>query len=135
VNWDDSPEEAVFRTEVRQFIRDRFPPAYSPDVHAEHGLEPEDVRGYDWPVDRDCADRVRAAGAREWAAALAGRGWIASRWPVEYGGAALSVVAELILTEELVRAKVPTVNSLGVSSRTARLGSGTVRKRSVASRK
>ncbi|SEP52391.1 acyl-CoA dehydrogenase family protein [Amycolatopsis saalfeldensis] len=115
MNWDDTPAEAAFRTEVRQFIKDSFPAAYSPDVHAEQGLEPEDVRGYDWPADRDCADRARAAGAREWAAALAARGWIASRWPVEYGGAALPVAAEFVLNEELVRAKVPTVNSLGVS--------------------
>jgi alkylation response protein AidB-like acyl-CoA dehydrogenase len=113
VNWEDSPEQAAFRAEVRTFVRDRFPAGYTPDPQAEQSLEPEDVWGYNWPVDRNSADPARRAGAREWAAALAERGWIAPHWPVEYGGAGLSALEEFVLHEEMMRARVPTVNGIG----------------------
>jgi alkylation response protein AidB-like acyl-CoA dehydrogenase len=113
MNWGDTPEQAAFREEVQAFVRDRFPAAYTPDPDAEQSLEPEDVRGYNWPVDRNCADQGRREGALEWAAALAERGWITPHWPVEYGGAGLSAVEEFILQEEMMRARVPTVNGIG----------------------
>ena len=113
MNWEDTAEEAAFRAEVRAVIRDRFPPAYVPDTEAEQSLEPEDVWGYNWPVDLRSDDPARAAGARLWAAALAERGWIAPRWPAEYGGAGLSAMEEFILQEEMMRARVPTVNGIG----------------------
>jgi len=113
MNWEDAPEEAAFREEVRAFIADRFPAGYRPDAHAEHSLEPEDVWGYNWPADRVSDDPARRAGALEWAAALAGRGWITPHWPAEYGGAGLSALREFILQEEMMRARVPTVNGIG----------------------
>jgi alkylation response protein AidB-like acyl-CoA dehydrogenase len=113
MNWADTAEETAFRGEVRAFIRDRFPRDYRPDPDAEQSLEPEDVWGYNWPVDRVGADPARREGAREWAAALAERGWIAPRWPAEYGGAGLSAKEEFILQEEMMRARVPTVNGIG----------------------
>jgi alkylation response protein AidB-like acyl-CoA dehydrogenase len=113
MNWEDTPEQAAFREEVRAFVRDRFPAAYTPDPDAEQSLEPEDVWGYNWPVDRGSSDPARREGAREWAAALAERGWITPHWPVEYGGAGLSAMEEFILQEEMMRARVPTVNGIG----------------------
>lgn len=113
MEWDDTPDQAAFRDEVRTFIADRFPAAYQPDPGAEHSLEPEDVWGYNWPVDRVSDDPERRAGAREWAAALAGRGWIAPHWPAEHGGAGLTAHEEFILHEEMMRARVPTVNGIG----------------------
>jgi len=113
VNWADTAEETAFRGEVRAFIRDHFPPGYAPDPDAEQSLEPEDVWGYNWPVDRVSDDPARREGARDWAAALAERGWIAPRWPAEYGGAGLSAKEEFILQEEMMRARVPTVNGIG----------------------
>ncbi|HLU55611.1 MAG TPA: acyl-CoA dehydrogenase family protein [Pseudonocardia sp.] len=113
MNWEDTPEQAAFREEVRAFIRDRFPPGYTPDPDAEQSLEPEDVRGYNWPIDRNSPDPQRREGARAWAAALAERGWIAPHWPVEYGGAGLTAMEEFILHEEMMRARVPTVNGIG----------------------
>ncbi|OZM82963.1 acyl-CoA dehydrogenase family protein [Pseudonocardia sp. MH-G8] len=113
MNWEDTPDQAAFREEVRAFVRDRFPAAYTPDPDAEQSLEPEDVRGYNWPVDRTSADPARREGAREWAAVLAERGWITPHWPVEYGGAGLSALEEFILQEEMMRARVPTVNGIG----------------------
>jgi alkylation response protein AidB-like acyl-CoA dehydrogenase len=113
VNWADTADEAAFRAEVRAFVRDRFPPGYRPDSDAEQSLEPEDVWGYNWPADRVSDDPERRAGAREWAATLAERGWIAPHLPAEYGGAGLSAMREFILQEEMMRARVPTVNGIG----------------------
>ncbi len=113
MNWEDTPEEAAFREEVRAFVAERFPAEYVPDTLAEHSLEPEDVWGYNWPADRASADPVRREGAHRWAAALAERGWITPHWPAEYGGAGLSALREFILQEEMMRARVPTVNGIG----------------------
>jgi alkylation response protein AidB-like acyl-CoA dehydrogenase len=113
VNWEDSPEEAEFRDEVRSFVATHFPAAYRPDPEAEHSLEPEDVWGYNWAADRLSPDPARREGALAWAAALAERGWITPHWPKEYGGAGLSAKQEFILQEEMMRARVPTVNGIG----------------------
>ncbi|GAA5145272.1 acyl-CoA dehydrogenase family protein [Pseudonocardia eucalypti] len=113
MNWADTPEQAEFRAQVRQFIAEEFPPEYRPDTEAEQSLEPEDVLGYNWPADRNSADPSRAEGARKWAAALTAKGWITPGWPAELGGAGLSVLDEFILSEEMMRAGVPTVGSIG----------------------
>ena len=113
MNWEDTPEETAFREQVRAFIRDCFPAGYSPDTEGEQSMEPEDVWGYNWQADRASDDAARRQGARDWAAALAERGWIAPQWPREYGGAGLSPQQEFILAEEMMRARVPTVNGIG----------------------
>ena len=113
MNWEDTPEEAQFREDVRTFIRERFPAWYAPDTDGEQSMEPEDVWGYNWQADRASEDAARRQGARDWAAALAERGWIAPQWPAEFGGAGLSAQQEFILQEEMMRARVPTVNGIG----------------------
>ncbi len=113
MNWRDTPAEEAFRAKVQIFIHDRFPVNYRVDFGAEHSLEPDDVWGYNWPVDRLSKYEDRRNGARDWATALAEHGWIAPCWPVELGGAGLSAVEDFILQEELMRARVPTVNSNG----------------------
>ncbi|HWC79524.1 MAG TPA: acyl-CoA dehydrogenase family protein [Pseudonocardiaceae bacterium] len=113
MNWEDSPEEAAFRQEVRAFIAERFPAGYVADHDDEHSMEPEDVWGYNWPVDRTSGDPGRREGARQWAKALSDKGWITPHWPVEYGGAGLSGRLEFVLQEEMMRARVPTVNGIG----------------------
>ncbi|MFC4855626.1 acyl-CoA dehydrogenase family protein [Actinophytocola glycyrrhizae] len=113
MNWEDTPEETEFRDEVRSFVTTHFPSAYRRDPEAEHSLEPEDVWGYNWAADRLSPDPARRDGALAWAAALAERGWITPHWPVEYGGAGLSARQEFILQEEMMRARVPTVNGIG----------------------
>ena len=113
MDWNDTPEQAAFREEVRGFIHERFPTDYRPDPEAENSLEPEDVLGYDWAADVDSDDPKRRAAARAWAAALAQKGWVAPHWPEAYGGAGLGPMEEFILHEELMRARVPTVNGIG----------------------
>lgn len=114
MDWKDNPEQAVFREEVRAFIRAHFPANYRPDTDMEQSLEPEDVYGYNWAADRLSPDPERRAGALAWARALAGRGWIAPHLPSEYGGAGLGVFEAFILQEEMMQASVPPVNGIGV---------------------
>lgn len=114
MDWKDTPEQAAFRADVRDFIRSHFPAGYEPDTESEQSLEPEDVMGYNWAVDVRSGDEARQKAAMEWAHALADRGWVAPHWPEAYGGAGLGPVEELILQEEMMRARVPTVNGIGV---------------------
>lgn len=114
MDWKDTPEQAAFREEVRHFIRERFPPSYRADTQGEQSLEPEDVYGFNLAADRGSDDPERRAGAMAWARALAEKGWVAPHWPEEYGGAGLDVFREFILHEEMMRARVPTVNGIGV---------------------
>jgi hypothetical protein len=113
IDYSDTPEHAAFRADVRTFIEASFPAGYAPDPRAENSLEPEDVLGYNWAADVDSPDPARRDGARAWAAALAERGWIAPHWPTEYGGAGLGPMEAFILHEEMMRARVPTVNGIG----------------------
>jgi alkylation response protein AidB-like acyl-CoA dehydrogenase len=114
MNWKDTPEQQAFRDEVRAFIRERFPARYRPEPHGELSLEPEDVDGYEWVIDARGDDPERRNAAMAWAADLAARGWVAPHWPEAYGGAGLDVMKEFILHEEMMRARVPTVNGIGV---------------------
>lgn len=114
MNWKDTSEQAVFREDVRRFIRERFPTAYRPEAGTDQSLEPEDVYGFNWVADRKSADPKRRDAAVAWAHVLAQKGWVAPHWPKEYGGAGLDPFRELILREEMMRACVPTVNAIGV---------------------
>jgi alkylation response protein AidB-like acyl-CoA dehydrogenase len=83
----DTPEEAVFRREVRTFITE--------NMSAVFGSEPN-------------ADRYApGARSREWIKRLAARKWIAPAWPVEYGGAGMSVMQQFIFNEEMAEARAP----------------------------
>ena len=114
MDWKDTPEKQAFREEVKTFIRERFPKDYRPEVDGELSLEPEDVDGYEWVADARSADPERRRAAMAWAAGLAEKGWVAPGWPKEYGGAGLDVIETFILQEEMMRARVPTVNGIGV---------------------
>ncbi len=115
MDWADTPEQAAFRREVRDFIRERFPSTYVPDLDSEQSIEPEDIPGYNWPADRVSDDPERREAAVDWAAALAERGWVAPHWPKEYGGAGLGVLDQFIYNEEMARARVPMVGGIGVT--------------------
>ena len=114
MDWKDTPEQHAFREEVRAFIRERFPKGYDPKMEGELSLEPEDVDGYEWAADARSDDPARRNAAMAWAAGLSARGWVAPGWPKEYGGAGLDVMQTFILQEEMMRARVPTVNGIGV---------------------
>jgi len=79
----DTPEEAAFRQVVHSFI------------------EKEAPRGERGP------QAYGMAGAREFMKKLAERRWIAPAWPVEYGGAGMTVMEQFIFNSELAEARAP----------------------------
>jgi alkylation response protein AidB-like acyl-CoA dehydrogenase len=83
MNFNDTPEEAAFRQEVRDFVEK------------------------EGPKERDSADMFNMRGNREWMKKLAARNWIAPAWPKEYGGAGLSTMEQFIFNYELAEARVP----------------------------
>lgn len=85
----DTPELAVWRNEVRAFVRERWG---APD----DGSEFFPLMGH---FD---AERVPV-----WLDALGQRGWIAAAWPKEYGGADLSMLEQFVLTQEVTAAGAP----------------------------
>jgi alkylation response protein AidB-like acyl-CoA dehydrogenase len=93
----DSPEDAAFRQEVRDFLRDELP---------------HDLRAAD--------DAILGVGLgedereRDWLKTLAKRGWVAPAWPKAYGGAGLSVMQQFIFNEEIARAAAPRPNFLAI---------------------
>ena len=76
-----SPQDLVFRDEVRAFIASHFPPGQV----------------------------YRAGGADEhrWARALQARGWAAYQWPVEHGGTGWDLTKKYIWERETALAGVP----------------------------
>jgi alkylation response protein AidB-like acyl-CoA dehydrogenase len=98
MNFDDSPEEAAFRSELRQWLAD----------HAEAARIPDDP-----------AKRADAQNA--WHSVLYDAGYIALSFPVEYGGHGRSPVYEAILNDELGRAGAPPIEGVGHLSNAIRL--------------
>ena len=94
----DSPQEAAFRQEVREFIEREC----SADVRRGRsggalfggGSGRFSREGY-WQM------------LGGWLKKLADRGWVAPAWPTEYGGGGLSVVEQFILSEEMATAGAP----------------------------
>ena len=87
-----------------------YPPeaeAYREKVHAflaEH--LPADWKGIG-ALDGPAAERF----TEEWRKVLYENGYLAVSWPVEYGGAGLSPLEQVVLAEELAKAGVPTGNA------------------------
>ena len=85
MNFNDDPEEAAFRAEIKAFI----------DAEAPKNT-PRNAEGW-----------AGGSSTREWFKKLAARRWIAPAWPVEYGGAGMSVMQQFIFNTELAEARVP----------------------------
>ena len=102
MEWQDSPEQAAFRSEVRSFIEQRLPKHY----RARPPGAPDE-----WVADRKAAEPARRNAAREWADALGERGWVAPHIPTEYGGGGLSKWEQFIYNQEMARVSAPVVGS------------------------
>jgi len=84
----DSPEEAAFRQEVREFIEKEAP-------KTDPSLSREEAYLANWQANQ------------AWFKKLAARGWIAPAWPKEYGGAGMSVMQQFIFNEEMALHRAP----------------------------
>ena len=111
MDWNDSPAQAEFRAGVRQLIAEKLPARYRGDDGAEGEGD-----GVEWMVERRSQDPVAQQASAEWATAISERGWIAPHWPVEYGGAGLSPIEQMIYNQEMAMAAAPRrVGGQGVS--------------------
>ena len=97
MDFRDSPEDAAFRTEVREFIKREL----------QEGMRAEDDAVLGVGVGEDRRDM-------EWLKTLAKRRWVAPAWPKEYGGAGLPTMQQFIFNEEMARARAPRPNFLGI---------------------
>ena len=88
VDFNDTPEEAAFRTEVSAFIKAEAPKPKA----GESGTEA--LMG-NWQANQ------------EWFRKLGKKGWIAPAWPKEYGGAGMTTVQQFIFNEEMALNKAP----------------------------
>ncbi|MBM4415264.1 MAG: hypothetical protein FJ035_03195 [Chloroflexi bacterium] len=113
MDWNDNAEQAAFRQQVADFIRERLPAEYRRRAEAT-----DDEGGgeglFAWYADRVSERQVDRDAAKQWADALAERGWIAPHWPKEYGGASLTTMEQFIFGEEMAKAKAPMVGGSGV---------------------
>jgi alkylation response protein AidB-like acyl-CoA dehydrogenase len=89
MDFRDSPDEAEFRSRLRQWLTDNLPPAWgTPDYVEPQGEE-------------------RLAFYRDWSRALYEAGFIGLTWPKRYGGHQAPMAFQAILLEELARAEAP----------------------------
>ncbi len=107
MDWNDSPEQASFRAQVRELIETKLP--------ARYRRTGGDEEGGSWQGDRKSSNPEAQQAASEWSSALAERGWIAPHWPKEYGGAGLTPMEQFIFKQEMAQAQAPNVGGMGVS--------------------
>jgi alkylation response protein AidB-like acyl-CoA dehydrogenase len=90
-----SPEDLAFQDEVRSFIRDNYPASLR--AAQEEG---EEMSKEDFLV---------------WHKILAKKGWVASAWPVEYGGTGWTATQRFIWSEETAAADCVRLMPFGLS--------------------
>jgi len=91
MNFDFTPDEALFREEVRDWLRSNVP----------HGRPENEAEALDFD--------------RAWQARQFSEGWAGISWPMEYGGRGLSLVQQLIWFEEYALAGGPPLGHLFVA--------------------
>jgi len=89
------PADEAFREEVRAFFRAKLPE----HIKRQAQLAPS---------------YVAAADTRAWHRIVYEQGWIAPRWPKEYGGAGWTPIQKHIYEEEYQRAYAPRLSSFGI---------------------
>ncbi len=109
MDFNDTPKEAIFRTEMRSFIEQECPA----------GIRRRGFRaafgGGGWDdihMERDEYFRINGA----WVQKLADRGLIAPAWPKEYGGAGLTVMEQFIFTQEMSLSGAPKGGNFGIGT-------------------
>ncbi len=90
-----TPEEIAFRDEVRAFLDAKLPRRLSDKVSEGKLLTRDDMA--------------------EWHATLNAQGWLATHWPVEYGGTGWSASQKYIFDNECALANAPRIVPFGLS--------------------
>ena len=96
MDFDDDPQEAAFRAEVRAFLAEHASPAGTgPTRNAmSHHAGSEE-------------ERQHVKEAQAWQATLYDHGWAGITWPKEYGGRGGTIVEQMIFNQELAGFDVP----------------------------
>jgi alkylation response protein AidB-like acyl-CoA dehydrogenase len=93
VDFEDSPEEAAFRAEVRAFLEANATPKTGTDA--------------DWSRNAAASDPdVRAdfeKRSREWQRVLYDNGWAGITWPEQFGGRGATPAQSIIFNEEALK--------------------------------
>ena len=88
----DTPQEAEFRNEVRNWLEANLP-------HALRGRSTRPLPGELMP----------------WYHALSRKGWIAPHWPKKYGGMGATLNEQIIMTEEMAHVGAPQLPAQGLN--------------------
>ena len=92
MDFDDTPEEAAFRQEVRELVDGRTPRRRMPgSCRSSHSF-------YDF-------DEVFVTEGKAWQRRLFEGGWAGITWPVEFGGRGGDVVQSMIFRQEEARVR------------------------------
>jgi alkylation response protein AidB-like acyl-CoA dehydrogenase len=102
MDFRDTPEDAGFRKTVQEFLAADYKPGEGGEARSAYqaGSEggPEAMERY-----------------QRWMKKLATKGWIAPAWPVEYGGAGMSIMQQFVFNEELAKARAPRPGGIGIA--------------------
>ncbi len=96
MDFEDRPEHAEFRQEVRRFLSQHA------KLKTGHVDTPVMALQANSPEERE---HVRAS--QEWQATLFDNGWAGITWPTEYGGRGGTTVEQMIFNQELRDYDVP----------------------------
>ena len=104
MDFKDTPDEAAWRQEVRDFLDKEYPSEFR---GGGRGMREEGEGLF--------RDRNKEGNPiKRWRSALSSRGWVAPAWPKEYGGAGLDIKRQFILNEEFAEAGAMNVGGFGV---------------------
>jgi alkylation response protein AidB-like acyl-CoA dehydrogenase len=97
MDFRDTPEEAAFRKEIREWLGENQPKDWD---RSQLTLIPPE-------------DRIEVL--REWQKRLHDGGWAGISWPKEYGGRGATLIESAIFNQEMARAKAPPpINVIGL---------------------
>jgi alkylation response protein AidB-like acyl-CoA dehydrogenase len=101
MDFRDTPDEAKFRAEVREFISREYRSDAEPTQSASQAAS--------------AGGAAAMEAYKDWMRKLATKGWVAAAWPKEYGGAGMSIMQQFIFNEELAVARAPRPGGIGIT--------------------
>ena len=103
MDFRDSPEDAAFRQEVREFLAAEYRADYGSDGEGRGAAQ---IAAREGPA---AAELYKG-----WMKKLAAKRWTAPAWPAEYGGAGMTVMQQFVFNEEMAKARAPRPGGIGI---------------------
>ncbi len=111
MDFNDTPDEAQWRKEVRDFLEKEYPSELRPGGARGGGGGGASAEGEGMFRSRGAN---QAPPMQRWRSTLAERGWVAPAWPKEYGGPSLDTKRQFIMNEEFAEFGAMNVGGFGV---------------------